>query len=161
MIGPVGVQNTDLGDGGIALLFVAEILLTEGNVIRVHGKAVAADKVLQSGTVQRAEAVQNGDFGGNLIPDLKGFRFFQRGFARFHRVDDILFNLRKLGIRKGAVERVHSGGADERALPLGENLDALGRGVRALVKLSGEVFHGKNSGVAEIRLLAHKIELGL
>ena len=161
VIGPVGVQHADLGDGGITLFFLPEILLTEGDVVRVHGKAVAADKFFQRRAVQRAEAGQCRDFGWNLIPDAKRFRLFQCGFAGFHRVDDILFDLCDLCIRERAVKRVDFCGTDEGTFSAGEDLDALGRGVRTLIKLAGEILHGKDSGAAEIRLFAHKIKLRL
>ncbi len=60
MVGPVGVDHADLGDGGDAIL-IAEVLLAEGDVRLVHGKAALGDKGGKAGLVELAEAVEHLD----------------------------------------------------------------------------------------------------
>lgn len=55
MVGPIGVDHADLGDGGVAIL-IAEVLLAEGDVRFVHGKAAIGDKGGKAGLVELAEA---------------------------------------------------------------------------------------------------------
>ena len=55
---------------------------------------------------------------------------------------------------------VDPGGTDQGALPLGEDLDALGGRIRPLIKLAGEVLHGKED--APLREgVRHQVQLGL
>jgi hypothetical protein len=117
-------------------------------------------QLFQRRAVQRAETVQRHDFGGNLIPDPERFRLFQRGFTGFHRVDDIFFDLGDLCIRERSVQRIDPGRTDEGPFTLGENLDALGRGVCTLIELAGEILYGKDRRVAEIGLVAYQVQLG-
>ena len=68
---------------------------------------------------------------------------------------DVLF-------RERAVERVDLRRADARALALAEELDALRRAVRALVKLAGQRLDSKDGGSAgNVGLLARQVELRL
>ena len=60
VIGPVGVDHADLGDGGVAIL-IAEVLLAEGDVRLVHGKAALGDKGGKAGLIELAEAVEHLD----------------------------------------------------------------------------------------------------
>ena len=68
---------------------------------------------------------------------------------------DVLF-------RERAVERVDLRRADARALALAEELDALRRAVRALVKLAGQRLDGKHGGsAARVDLPARQVKLRL
>ena len=60
VVGPIGVDYADLGDGGVAI-FIAEVLLAEGNVRLVHGKTALGDKGGKAGLVELAEAVKHLD----------------------------------------------------------------------------------------------------
>ena len=46
MVGPVGIDHADLGDGGIAL-FGKEIVTAECNIIRVHSKTELCDHIVK------------------------------------------------------------------------------------------------------------------
>ena len=161
VIGPVGIQNADLGDGWITLFFIPEIGLAKGNIVCVHGEAVLTDKVLQRTAVECTEAVQRGNFSGYFILYAQRGRFLQRCFTCFHRVNDIFFDLGELRFRERPVERIDPGGTDERPFSTGKNLDALGSRIRPLVELAGKIFNSKYSSLTEIRRLAHEIKLRL
>ena len=66
MVGPIGVDHADLGDGGVAIL-IAEVLLAEGDVRFVHGKAAIGDKGGKAGLVELAEAVEHLDGLGSGV----------------------------------------------------------------------------------------------
>jgi len=164
VIGPIGVDHLDLGDGGVPLL-AAEVLLTELDVAEVHGKALLCDEVLQSLLVQLVEAVQHLHRRGDGVLHLEGGLGFQRGFAGLHRVDDVLFDLGHLGLGQAALQQVDLGGAHQRALALADELDALGGGIGPLVELAGQVLHREGHalglgqlgvGVVHRRLAEHR-----
>ena len=67
----------------------------------------------------------------------------QRSLAGLHRVDDIFLDLSQLLVGQSALQQVDLGGADQRALALADELDALGGRIGALVELAGQVLHGK------------------
>ena len=60
VVGPVGVDHADLGDGGVAVL-IAEVLLAKRDVRLVHGQAALGDEGRQARLVKLAEAVDHLD----------------------------------------------------------------------------------------------------
>ena len=58
MVRPVGVNDTNLGDGGIALL-CGEVLLAEGEVSQVHCKAVRNNELFEAVLVKGVKALKN------------------------------------------------------------------------------------------------------
>ena len=65
-------------------------------------------------------------------------------------------------VAQAAVEQVNLRAADQGPFTLGQELDALGRGVRALVKLTGQEFHREHCGGAfRVKLLHGIVQLGL
>jgi len=142
VIGPVGVDHLDLGDGGVALLG-AEILLAELDVAQIHGQAVLVDELFQALFVQLVEAVQHRHSGGHGVLHFQGSLLVQRSLTGLHRVDDIFFDLGQLLVGQGTFQQVDAGRAHQRALALADELDALGGGIGTLVELAGQVLHGK------------------
>ena len=161
VVGPVGVDHPDLGNGGVPVL-AAEIFLAESDVIQVHGKAVFGNEVRQFLPGKSGKALQGGNGSGNGILGSQCLRLFQRGLPGLHRVNDIFLYRGQFPVRDVAVQGVHLGGAHRGPLSLGEDLDALGGRVRPLVKLAGQVFHGKDGGgPGEIGFLSGGVHLGL
>ncbi|SCH94436.1 Uncharacterised protein [uncultured Faecalibacterium sp.] len=163
VIGPVGVDHLDLGDGGVAVLR-AEILLAELDIAQIHGQALFVDELLQALFVQLVEALQRGHSGGHGILHLQGSFGLQRSLAGLHRVDDVLLDLCHLLLGQGTLQQVDTGRADQRALALADELDALGGRIGALVELAGQVLHSKGNalefrqlriGVVHRRLTEH------
>ena len=73
----------------------------------------------------------------------------------------MLFDPGQLLPGHGPVERVDLGRPDQRPVALGHELDALGRGIRPLVKLTGQEFHREDRGGAvERRGPAGDVHLG-
>ena len=149
VIGPVGVNHADFRDGGVAAFF-PEIGLAEDDVVQIHGKAVVSDKVRQLVTAQFREAGQGRHLRGDVVTDGEGFRHVQGRFPALHRVNDVFFEFPDVPVRQRAVQSVDLGGADEGSLTLGDDLDALGGGIRPLVKLAGQRLHGENVGAGEL-----------
>ena len=160
MVGPVGVDHPDLGDGGISVLG-AEIVLAEGNIVQIHGQAVLLDKSRQAVLIQPNKAVQGCHLGGNVILHRQSLRLCQRCLPAFHRVDHILLDLGDLSIGQLAVQGIDLGGADSGPIAGAEDLDALGRRVCPLVKLTGQGLHRKHDRAFQICFGGGDVHLGL
>ena len=63
VVGPVGVDHADLGDGGVAPL-AGEVVLAELDVGEVHGQAALSDERLEARLVKLAKAVEHLDGPG-------------------------------------------------------------------------------------------------
>jgi len=95
---------------------------------------------------------------------LQGVGLVQGRLPGFHGVDEVALHLVQIGLGEGAGEEVHRGAADQGALPAGEELDALGGGIRPLVKLPRQGLHRQHSGVlgqGGQGLLVEEVHLGL
>ena len=142
VIGPVGVDHLDLGDGRVALLG-AEVLLTELDVPQIHCQTLFLDELGKASFIQLVEALQHCHGSGHRVLHLQGLFGLQRSFAGFHGVDDILLDLGHLLGGQSALQQVDAGRAHQRALALTDELDALGSRSCALVELAGQVLHGE------------------
>ena len=142
MIGPIGVQHPQLGESGLPPLF-PKIGLAEGQIVPVHGETHLRDHLLQPRRVLLAEALQHSHRLGSGVLNLQGIKGLQRGLSGLHGVDDIAADAGNVLRREVPIEGIDPGGAHQGPLPLGEQLDTLGRRVGPLVKLAGEVFHGE------------------
>ena len=144
VVAPIGVDDPQLGDGGVPVLLIPEVVPAELQVREGHGKAHGVEVLLHLGPVPAGKAGDTGHVRGNLSLQLQAFRLFLRGFPAFHRVDEIPFDLLKLLVRNPALQANDLGGEHGGALPLGQQLHALGGRVRPLVILAGKVLHGEH-----------------
>ena len=87
MVGPVGVDDADLGDGGIAVL-VLKILLAKRDVRLVRGRS-AMKAARPASCHSRGEAVDDLDWLGlgNILG--KGFGELERGQARLDGIHHV------------------------------------------------------------------------
>ncbi len=145
MVRPVGIHHPDFGDGGVPVLVLPEIALEEFQIIQIHGKAQLLQQSGQSSIVHGDEALHSGNGFRSGIGHRQGLGELQRGLPAFHRVDHMLFDGRQLLRSQASGEHIHLCGADDGAVPLGNNLDALGCRVRPLVILAGQGLHGKDN----------------
>ena len=160
VIGPVGVDHAYFRDGGVAV-FLLEIGLAEGDIVQVHGKAVVRDKVRQLVTAQAREAGQGRHLRGDVVADSEGLRHVQRRLPAFHRVNDVFFEFPDVPVRQRTIQGVDLGGADEGTLALRDDLDALGGGIRPLVKLAGQRLHGEDVSARKLNGRRSGIQLRL
>ena len=160
VIGPVGVNHANFRDGGVAV-FLLEIGLAEDDVVQIHGKAVVRDEVRQFVTAKFREAGQGRHLRGDVIADSEGLRHVQRRLPAFHRVDDVFFEFPDVPVRQRTIQGVDLGGADEGTLALRDDLDALGGGIRPLVKLAGQRLHGEDVSAGKLNGRRSGIQLRL
>ena len=165
MVGPIGVNHADFGNGRVALLR-AEILLAECNVALVHRQSQPGNQLAQCRRGQLAKAFQRCHFGGYGVLHSQRLLCLQQCLAGFHGVDDVFFNFRHFGSRGRTAEQVNARISYRGALAAGRQLNALRRACRALVKLTGQKLSGKhhialgNRGVGqvELRLAEHRVD---
>ena len=160
MVRPIGIQHTDLGDGGLAVL-AGEVVADHLDVGQVHSQAHIVDDALQSSLVQSGEALQGLNGGGNVVGDLQGLGHFQGSLAGLHGVDDLLLDGLDLGLGGSAGQLIHPGGANQRTVALGDHLNALCGGVSALVELTGQVLHSEHHAVMDGQGVIDVVGLGL
>ena len=160
VVGPVGVDHTDLGDGGVAVL-IAEVLLAEGDVRLVHGKAALGNKGGKAGFVELAETVEHLDGLGLGGLHVQRLGQVERGDARLDGVHHVVLDGIDGGLVQSARDHIDLGGAHGGALALADELHALAGGVGALVKLARQEFDGKDGAIACGELVVGHIDLGL
>ena len=159
VVRPVGVDHPDLRNGRVPLLGF-EVRLAESQVVRIHGQSHFLAHLFQALAVQRNEPVHCPDGGGNGKLHFKGFRLFQGRFPGLHRVDHVFLDRFHIFRRQFARKHVNLGRMHQRPLSLGEDLNALSGAVRPLVKLSGQILHGKH-GIAGFKAVRNHVRLGL
>ena len=152
VVGPVCIDNFELGLGGVAL-FGYKVVAHEREVFDRHSKAhlsmIGGDLSVAHG----GEALHRLHIGGlyMLVNECRGL--FKADFLALHGVYEVLFELFHL-VGGGALYGVYPGALYERPLLLGEELNALGGAVGTLVVLAREVGYGKHRIVfAELRVL--------
>ncbi len=144
VVGPVGIDHPELSDGRLSFFRIPEIGLAVQKVFLIHGQAELCPQLLQRRTFPGVEALQHSHFRRGRHFRLQTQRFFQGRLPRINGIDHIRFDA--VQIRRGdkALQHKHPGRAHGRAFPAGKRLQALGRQVRLLVKLTGQIFHGKD-----------------
>ena len=152
VVRPVGVDDADLGDRGVAAL-LGEVLLAEADVGEVHGQPALGDEGGEAGLVELAEAVE--DLDGLGIGNLggEGLGLLERGEPRLDRVHHVVRGGVDGALVERALDEVDLCGAHGGALALGDELDALARGVGALVELAGQELDGEGRRVLGLREL--------
>ena len=70
--------------------------------------------------------------------------------SRLDGVNDIFLDLIELCLSQITIERIDLSRAHEGALALRDDLNTLGSRIRALIKLTGQVLHGKDGGTVQL-----------
>jgi hypothetical protein len=141
VIRPVGVQQAQLGLGRVAPLLVAEVRLGVLQVGQGHGQAHARVQLAQPLRPGLGESVQ--DLHGVRVRQHRseGGRLGQRSHPAVHRIHQPGADALPFGRAQGAPEHVDARPRHQRPGPMGEQLQALGGAVGALVVLARQVFH--------------------
>ena len=142
VVGPVGIHQPQLGDGGVPALFVPHIVLKKFQIVSVHGQAVFLHKGGNFLAVQRIKALQRLDGFGRIVLLAQRLLFGQVGLAALHGVDEMAADAVQLLGRGRAGEEIHARRAHGGPLALTDQLDALLAARRARVELPRQVFNG-------------------
>ena len=149
MVGPVGVDHLDLGDGGIAPL-LGEIALAEREVGPVHRQPALGQKRRQPRLVQIEEAFKHLHVGGHGLLHPQRRSRLKRCLAGLDRVDDVALDGGHVLVGKRALQHVHGGAAHLGTRALADQLNAFARAVGALIELAGKVLHREHDPAARV-----------
>ena len=144
VVGPIRVDHPQFGDGGIPLFLVPEIPLTEQQILQRHGEAHALPGILHLIPGHGKEPRHPGHIGGTRRRQIQGVGFIEGGQPGFHGIDQVVLDPFHIRLGKLPFQADHPRGQHPGPLALGEKLHALGRRVRPLVILAGQIFHGKH-----------------
>ena len=147
MVRPVGIDHLDLGDGRAAFL-AREILLAKRDVGKVHRQTALLDELGKTRLVQIEETLDDLDGLGRRVGDLERFARNEARLARLDRVDDVVLHRSERIVGALALDDVDLREGDVGALALADELDALRRGVGALVELAGQRLDGEHVHVS-------------
>ena len=158
VVGPVGVDDAQLGDGGLAP-GGGEMRTHAGQVCRRHGQGSLLDEGSQLVVAHAGEGRKRLDaarFQGALA---QGLGQLGGGLAGLHGVYDIVLHPPEILVGEAAAQYVDVGRAHLRARAGADELDALGAGVGALVELAGQRLDGKGAlvGRERRRLLGDRV----
>ena len=143
MIGPVRIDNANLGDSGVASNFL-EVSLEEFDIRLVHGKAALFTELGKARVVELGEALDNLYRLGFGHLHLERFARLERSFTSFDWVDNVMLDSGNIRLGKLALQHIHFGAANCRAFTLADELDAFACGISALVELTGKELDGEN-----------------
>ena len=146
VIRPVSIQYPDLGHRRISLLFVLKVILDMKKILKSHSQVQRSIKLFQLLLFHVFKAVKN-----LYILRLFKFRHQSLRFRRvclsgIHWVDAVVLNRFQLFIGNISFDHISGCGTDDRLLVLFQELDTLNCRVCSLIKLSRQIFHGKNPG---------------
>ena len=163
VVGPVGVEHADFRQRRPAALFVAEVFLHEREVGVAHRQPEFPPQRGElfgrfSGKIFEA---RNRRGRGNAAAQRLGN--LERGFAGINGIDEVGLDAREIFVGDVPADHVDERGSDQRTFLAREHLHALRRGIRALVKLPGQIFHGENFVVraARERVFENVVDLRL
>ena len=159
MIGPVRIDNANLGDSGVAPDFL-EVSLEEFNIRLVHSKAALFAELGKTRVVELGEALDNLYRLGFGHLHLERFARLERSFTSFDWIDNVMLDSGNIRLGKLALQHIHFGAANCRAFTLADELDAFACGISALVKLTGKELDGENRLARRAFALQGSLNLG-
>ena len=146
VIGPVGVQDTDLGHGRIPVLFPGEILLDKTEILEGHGQVQRSVELPQRRFIHIGKALQHRYVRRFRINVCQCFRLLQAGLPGIHGIDAVALDPVKFVVTDPAGQDIGPGCTDHRFLVLIQELDALDGGIGPLVELAGQGLHAEDPG---------------
>ena len=96
VVGPVGIDHADLGDGWGALFGLFKVLLAEGDISQVHRQAVVGDELLQALLVQIVKVFQHRNVRRNVERGVQRLHRLQRRLHRLDGVDQVFLDAGEL-----------------------------------------------------------------
>ena len=163
VVGPVGVEHADFRQRRRAAFFVAKVFLHEREVGVAHRQPEFPPQrgKLFGSLLRKIFETRDRRGRGNGAAQRRGN--LERGFAGIDGIDEVGLDAREIFVGDVPAEHVDERGGDQRAFLAREHLHALRRGIRALVKLPGQIFHGENLVVraARKRVFENVVDLRL
>ena len=118
VIGPIGIQYTDLRHGRISLLIIVEIILNMFKIFECHGKSQRFVQRFQAAFVHISETIKNSNISGIIIHRDQSIRLLHAGLSGIYRVDTVRFDLGKFFVGHLSFDHISHSGTDHRFLVL-------------------------------------------
>ena len=160
VVGPVGVDHAQFGDGGVAPL-LPEHVAAEEQVVPVHRETVFIRERVSRAVVELPEAGQRLDGSRMRVFGLEGLRYVEGCLTRLDRVYHVSLDLFDILRRNVPVERVDFRRFHGGALAHRDDLYALRSRIGTLVELTRQVFGGEDAGVSGVGHVVGVVELRL
>ena len=144
VIGPVGVEHTDLGERGISLLISGIIILDEEEVLECHREIQRIIELSERRLIHGNESVKHLDIRGLREIHDKRVRLCHRCFAGIDRIDAMVTDDVQIGVTHISLNDVRRCRTDHRLLVALQESDALHGGISPLIELSRKIFYGKD-----------------
>ena len=145
VVGPVGIQHTNLGHGRISLLITAEIILDMQEILKGHSQTKGIVQLTQFSLFHITETVKNRHISRIIIYSDQSLRLHQICLPGIYRVDTISFDFRKFFVRDITYQQISNCCLDDRLFILIQELHTLYCRICSLVELTGQKFYGKYS----------------
>ena len=139
VVGPVGIEHSDLGHGRITLDGLEE-LLCKLDISIGHRQAPGLTEFGKLFFRLRCKTIDRRNGGRYIKYIFQSFRLIHRSFTALYRVDQVFRDRFLLVICNGSVEHDHAGNTYQRFFLLCQDLAALGSGVCTLVILARQGF---------------------
>ena len=162
VVRPVCINDTDLGDRRITFLLITEVCLQEGQIIHVHGKTQIFKQSFSACFIESDKAVYRIHVIGLRIFCTQCLRQLQRGFSCLYGVDHVVLDRGNIFFAEITVQGIDTRKGYQRTFTLAQQLNALGRRVCTLIKLSRLCFHPEdNIGILHLSFIRNDIQLRL
>ena len=153
VIGPVGIQHTDLCHSGISVLLTCKIILNMKEILEGHSKSQGIIEFLQGSLLHGSKSVKHNNVCRLCKLLHQSFRFLQTGLTGIHRVNAVVPDSCQLLLRNITLDHIGGSGTDHRLLLLVQQLHTLFSGICSLVKLSGQELYTEGLSAVQIKSL--------
>ena len=161
VVGPVGVDHADLGDGGIAPFLGLEVILQELQVVEVHCKTERVKELGKSRFVEGNEARNRCNRFGDRVIDRERFGHLKGCLAALDRVDDVFLDRRHVLLGDASAEDIDLCRADGRTVSAALELNALCGGICTLIELTGKGLDREYGAALCVKFARNVVELRL
>ena len=145
VVRPVCIYHADLGDSGVAVLLIAEVVLTELYIVVVHSKTELVNEGVQTLLVEVDEALEGLDGLWYLVVCVECVHLVKGSLTALNGVYHVRLEAFEVGVGDTARNDVHSRVSHAAALALTEYLYTLLTAVGTLVELTWEVLDREHS----------------
>ena len=145
VVGPVGIQHTNLCHGRISLLITTEIILDMQEILEGHSQAKGIIQLAQLSLFHLTESVKDRHICRVIIYGDQSLRLHQISLPGIYRVDTISFDFSKFFIGNIAYKQIGNSSLDDRLFILVQEFHTLHCRICSLIELTGQEFYRKYS----------------
>ena len=145
VIGPIGIQNTDLRHGGVSLLLIVKVLLNVFEILKGHCQRKRIVQLLKLCLFHGDKAIKHGNICGFIKLCDQGIGLLAANLPGIHGVDTVCLDSGKFFVSNITQNHIGDSGANHRLFILFQESHALYCRVCSLIELTGQELYGKHS----------------